>query len=60
MTLANEKDDVVAHACFLDHPVAALVDQSEWETFLKGNFNVQQCTVCILILNVLIMNVIHP
>ncbi|XP_029705418.1 cilia- and flagella-associated protein 61 [Takifugu rubripes] len=44
VTLANETDNIVAHASFFDHPVACLVDQSQWETFLKKSFGVQQCT----------------
>lgn len=47
LTLANRRDDVVAHASFLDHPIAGLVDQARWETFLKENFAAQQCTVSI-------------
>ncbi|TNM94445.1 hypothetical protein fugu_017204 [Takifugu bimaculatus] len=42
VTLANETDNIVAHASFFDHPVACLVDQSQWETFLKKSFGVQQ------------------
>uniref|UniRef100_H3CZE4 Cilia and flagella associated protein 61 n=1 Tax=Tetraodon nigroviridis TaxID=99883 RepID=H3CZE4_TETNG len=44
VTLANGRGDVVAHASLFDHPVAGLVDQSEWETFLKENFAAHQCT----------------
>lgn len=49
VTLANGRGDVVAHASLFDHPVAGLVDQSEWETFLKENFAAHQCTVPIVI-----------
>lgn len=49
MTLANRRDDVVAHASFFDHPIAGLVDQGQWETFLKENFAAQQCTVSVMI-----------
>lgn len=45
VTLANGRGDVVAHAALLDHPVAGLVDQSQWETYLENNFVAQQCTV---------------
>lgn len=45
VTLANKRGDVVAHASLFDHPLAGLVDQSQWETFVKENFTVQQCTV---------------
>lgn len=50
MTLANETDNIVAQASFFDHPAACLVDQSQWETFLKESFGVQQCTVHIIII----------
>lgn len=49
LTLANRRDDIVAHAAFFDHPVAGLVDQSQWETFLKENFDAKQCTVRIMV-----------
>lgn len=50
MTLANETDHIVAQASFFDHPVACLVDQTQWETFLKESFGVQQCTVRTIII----------
>lgn len=50
MTLANERDNIVAQASFFDHPVACLVDQTKWETFLKESFGAQQCTVRIIII----------
>lgn len=50
MTLANELDNIVAQASFFDHPAACLVDQTQWETFLKESFGVQQCTVCLIII----------
>nr|XP_033503705.1 cilia- and flagella-associated protein 61 [Epinephelus lanceolatus] len=44
VTLANEKDDVLAHASFFDHPVGDLVDQAHWEPFLQKHFSVEKCT----------------
>ncbi|XP_037605805.1 cilia- and flagella-associated protein 61 [Sebastes umbrosus] len=44
VTLANEKDDIVAHASFFDHPVGDLVDQTQWEPFLQKHFGAGQCT----------------
>lgn len=48
VTVANEEDDIVAHASFLDHPVGELVDQADWELFLHQNFSTESCTVCII------------
>lgn len=45
VTLANEKDDIVAHASFFDHPVGGLVDQAQWESFLQKHFVAEKCTV---------------
>ncbi|KAF0023962.1 hypothetical protein F2P81_024592 [Scophthalmus maximus] len=44
VTVANEEDDIVAHASFLDHPVGELVDQADWELFLHQNFSTESCT----------------
>ncbi|XP_040920588.1 cilia- and flagella-associated protein 61 [Toxotes jaculatrix] len=44
VTLANEKDDIVAHASFFDHPVGDLVDQAHWEPFLQKHFSAENCT----------------
>uniref|UniRef100_A0A665ULD2 Cilia- and flagella-associated protein 61 N-terminal domain-containing protein n=1 Tax=Echeneis naucrates TaxID=173247 RepID=A0A665ULD2_ECHNA len=41
ITLANEKDDIVAHASFFDHPAGDLVDQAHWDILtltLEKNF----------------------
>lgn len=48
VTLANEKDDILAHASFFDHPVGDLVDQARWEPFLQKHFSAENCTVCII------------
>ena len=47
VTLANEKDDIVAHASFFDYPVGDLVDPAHWERFLQKHFRAEKCTVCI-------------
>lgn len=47
VTLANEKDDILGHASFFDHPVGDTVDQAHWELFLQKHFSAQNCTVCI-------------
>ena len=47
VTLANEKDDILAHASFFDHPAGDLVDQAHWEAFLQQHFRAEKCTVCI-------------
>ncbi|KAG7220569.1 hypothetical protein INR49_018006 [Caranx melampygus] len=44
VTLANEKDDILAHAAFFDHPTGGLVDQAHWEPFLHEHFIVENCT----------------
>ncbi|XP_022622103.1 cilia- and flagella-associated protein 61 [Seriola dumerili] len=46
VTLANEKDEILAHASFFDHPVGDLVDQAHWEPFLQEHFSAENCTVC--------------
>ena len=48
MTLANEKNDILAHASFFDHPIGDLVDQTHWEPFLLKHFSAEKCTVCII------------
>lgn len=59
VTLANKRDDVVAHASLLDHPVTGLVDQSQWETFLKENFAAQECTVRIVMIPICDVDLSH-
>ncbi|KAG8011515.1 Cilia-and flagella-associated protein 61 [Nibea albiflora] len=44
LTLSNERDDILAHASFFDHPVGGLVDQARWETFLQEHFRAEECT----------------
>ncbi|XP_023147324.2 cilia- and flagella-associated protein 61 [Amphiprion ocellaris] len=44
VTLTNEKDDILAHASFLDHPIGDLVDQAQWEPFLQKHFSAEKCT----------------
>uniref|UniRef100_A0A3Q1H2I2 Uncharacterized protein n=1 Tax=Anabas testudineus TaxID=64144 RepID=A0A3Q1H2I2_ANATE len=47
VTLANEKDEILAHASFFDHPVGDLVDPANWQPFLQKLSNTHKCTVCI-------------
>lgn len=47
VTLANEKDDILAHASFFDHPIGGLVDPAHWEPFLQKHYGAEKCTVCI-------------
>ncbi|XP_034555763.1 cilia- and flagella-associated protein 61 isoform X2 [Notolabrus celidotus] len=44
VTLADEKENILAHASFFDHPVGDLVDQTRWECFLQKNFKAETCT----------------
>ncbi|XP_072218988.1 cilia- and flagella-associated protein 61 [Leuresthes tenuis] len=44
VTVANEKDDILAHASFSDYPIGDLVDQAQWEPFLHKHFNTEKCT----------------
>ncbi|XP_034755235.1 cilia- and flagella-associated protein 61 isoform X2 [Etheostoma cragini] len=44
VTLVNEKDDILAHASFLDHPVGDLVDPTHWKPFLQKHFKAGKCT----------------
>ncbi|XP_044025172.1 cilia- and flagella-associated protein 61 [Siniperca chuatsi] len=44
VTLASEKDEILAHASFFDHPVGDLVDQTHWEPFLQKHFSAEKCT----------------
>ncbi|XP_041660882.1 cilia- and flagella-associated protein 61 [Cheilinus undulatus] len=44
VTLANENEDIVAHASFFDHPVGGLVDQTLWEQFLQKHFKAEKCS----------------
>uniref|UniRef100_UPI0037E978DF cilia- and flagella-associated protein 61 n=1 Tax=Semicossyphus pulcher TaxID=241346 RepID=UPI0037E978DF len=44
VTLANEKEDILAHASFFDHPVGDLVNQAHWEPFLQKQFRAEKCT----------------
>ncbi|XP_028253769.1 cilia- and flagella-associated protein 61 [Parambassis ranga] len=44
VTLDTEKDDILAHASFFDHPAGDLVDPARWEPFLQKHFSVEGCT----------------
>ncbi|NXS86992.1 CFA61 protein, partial [Erpornis zantholeuca] len=43
LTLCNEKNEVIAHAAFLDYPNWNITDQTEWEPFLHRNYT-NKCT----------------
>lgn len=45
LTLCNEKNEVIAHAAFLDYPNWNITDQSDWESFLHENYINTKCTV---------------
>ncbi|XP_054485392.2 cilia- and flagella-associated protein 61 isoform X4 [Agelaius phoeniceus] len=44
LTLCNEKNEVIAHAAFLDYPNWNITDQAEWEPFLHENYPNNKCT----------------
>ncbi|NXR25261.1 CFA61 protein, partial [Cinclus mexicanus] len=44
LTLCNEKNEVLAHAAFLDYPNWNITDQAEWESFLHKNYTNNKCT----------------
>ncbi|NXH58195.1 CFA61 protein, partial [Rhabdornis inornatus] len=44
LTLCNEKNEVLAHAAFLDYPNWNITDQAEWEPFLHKNYTNNKCT----------------
>ncbi|KFQ92308.1 Uncharacterized protein C20orf26, partial [Nipponia nippon] len=44
LTLCSTKNEVIAHAAFLDYPNWNITDQSDWESFLHENYNNDKCT----------------
>ncbi|KAI4792547.1 hypothetical protein KUCAC02_033309, partial [Chaenocephalus aceratus] len=44
VTLATEREEILAHASFFDHPLGGLVDQTCWEAFLQKHFSAETCT----------------
>ncbi|TSP57654.1 Cilia- and flagella-associated protein 61 [Bagarius yarrelli] len=44
VTISTEKNEVLAHASFVDHPIGDLVDQASWEKFLQTHFKDTQFT----------------
>ncbi|XP_068199360.1 cilia- and flagella-associated protein 61 [Antennarius striatus] len=44
VTVADDQEEVVAHASFLDHPVEEVVEQEGWEEFLQEHFRAEECT----------------
>uniref|UniRef100_H2ZU18 Cilia and flagella associated protein 61 n=1 Tax=Latimeria chalumnae TaxID=7897 RepID=H2ZU18_LATCH len=45
VTLSNEKNEIVAHAAFLDYPNLDSVDPADWETWLHERYDSSNCTV---------------
>uniref|UniRef100_A0A3B3TBS5 Cilia and flagella associated protein 61 n=1 Tax=Paramormyrops kingsleyae TaxID=1676925 RepID=A0A3B3TBS5_9TELE len=44
ITLSNSRNEVLAHAAFLDHPSVHLVDQGSWEPWFHEHFRTDKCT----------------
>ncbi|NWU24699.1 CFA61 protein, partial [Dyaphorophyia castanea] len=44
LTLCDEKNEVIAHAAFLDYPNWNISDQAEWEPLLRENYTNKKCT----------------
>uniref|UniRef100_A0A674JFY9 Cilia and flagella associated protein 61 n=1 Tax=Terrapene triunguis TaxID=2587831 RepID=A0A674JFY9_9SAUR len=40
----SKKNEVIAHAAFLDYPNWNIVDQADWESFLHENYSDKKCT----------------
>ncbi|XP_050171715.1 cilia- and flagella-associated protein 61 isoform X1 [Myiozetetes cayanensis] len=53
LTLCNEKNEIIAHAAFLDYPNWNITDQADWEPFLHKNYANLKCTP----LNTLFMHI---
>lgn len=45
ITISTERNEVLAHAAFVDHPIGELVDQASWEQLLHTHFNTTTFTV---------------
>lgn len=41
----DEKNDIVGHASFFDYPNRQYIEQHEWESWFKGNYDLNECTV---------------
>ncbi|XP_017312261.1 cilia- and flagella-associated protein 61 isoform X2 [Ictalurus punctatus] len=44
VTISTAKNEVLAHAAFVDHPIGDLVDQASWEQLLQTHFNTTKFT----------------
>ncbi|RVE56093.1 hypothetical protein OJAV_G00232720 [Oryzias javanicus] len=44
VTVVNEREEILAHAALVDHPIGGLVDPAQWECFLHKHFISNQCT----------------
>lgn len=45
VTISTAKNEVLAHAALVDHPIGDLVDQASWEQLLQTHFNTTKFTV---------------
>lgn len=45
VTISTAKNEVLAYAAFVDHPIGDLVDQASWEQLLQTHFNATKFTV---------------
>lgn len=48
VTVFNDQNQILAHASFLDHPAAELVDEALWESYLHNHFRSDSCMVGII------------
>ncbi|XP_058235653.1 cilia- and flagella-associated protein 61 [Hemibagrus wyckioides] len=44
VTISTARNEVLAHAAFVDHPIGDLVDQASWEQLLQTHFNAAKFT----------------
>ncbi|XP_070796898.1 cilia- and flagella-associated protein 61 [Pituophis catenifer annectens] len=44
VTVINDKNVSVAHAAFLDYPNGGVVDEANWEAYMKQNYPETKCT----------------
>lgn len=50
VTVTTAKNEVLAHAAFLDYPMGD-EDPAKWEFFLPKHYQVEKCTVCFLVIH---------
>ncbi|KAJ8389365.1 hypothetical protein AAFF_G00120730 [Aldrovandia affinis] len=44
VTVTNSKNEVLAHAAFLDHPSSDIIDPADWEPWFRKHFSSDKCT----------------